>query len=332
MSEATTKLHDLILGAWGTQAMYVAARLKLADLLAGGPRGSAEIARETGADRESIYRLMRYLAGLGVFEQTAGDSFALGELGTLLRTGVEDSAKGMALWYGEVLWPAWGALLEAVKTGEKGFEIAASRGAARASDAETAAALNEFMAEATAREARAILDAYDFSGLGTIMDVGGGLGALATAILKKYSAARGVVFDQPSAAQGALDYIRSAGLLDRCEFVGGDFFKQVPPGADALILKHITHNFDDRGARHVLQSCRQAKKPDAPILIMDMIAPEMMGDSRADAAAARMDLTMMLGGGRERTELQFRTLVDSAQMLVKRIIPTNAMLSIVEVF
>ena len=332
MSEATTKLHDLILGAWGTQAIYVAARLKLADLLAEGPCSSAQIARATGADRESIYRLMRYLSGLGVFAQTAADSFALGELGTLLRTGVTDSAKGMALWYGEVLWPAWGALFEAVTTGQKGFEIAASRGAARASDPETAATLNEFMAEATAREARAILDAYDFSGLGMIMDVGGGFGALTAAILKEYPQARGMVFDQPSAGDGALDYIRAAGLIGRCEFVGGDFFKQVPPGADALILKHITHNWDDRGAARVLESCRRAKEPAAPILIIDMIAPEVMGDSRADAAAARMDLTMMLGGGSERTELEFRRLIDSGQMLVRRIIPTSAMLSILEVY
>lgn len=331
MSEATTKLHDLILGAWGTQAIYVAARLKLADLLAEKPRSSAEIAREAGADRESIYRLMRYLSGLGVFEQTAPDSFALGELGTVLRSGVKDSAKGMAQWYGEVLWPAWGVLFEAVKTGEQGFEIAARGGAVRASDPETAATLNEFMAEATAREARAILDAYDFSGFSTIMDVGGGFGALMTAILKEHPQARGVVFDQPSAANGALDHIRSAGLIGRCDFVGGDFFKQVPAGADALILKHITHNWDDRGAGRVLASCRQAKKPATPILIMDMIAPAVMGNSKADTAAARMDLTMMLGGGRERTELEFRHLIDSAQLHLKRIISTSAMLSIVEV-
>jgi hypothetical protein len=331
MSEATTKLHDLILGAWGTQALYVAARLRLADLLASGLRSSDEIARELGVDRESIYRVMRYLSGLGVFAQAGEDSFALAELGNLMRSGVQDSARGMALWYGEVLWPAWGALFEAVKTGQQGFEIAASRGAARASDPETAAALNEFMAEATAREASAIIDAYDFSRFGTIMDVGGGFGALMTAILKRHRAARGIVFDQSSAREGAIHYIKSVGVEDRCEFVVGDFFKEVPSGADALILKHITHNWDDDRSQAVLRNCQRAKRPDVPILIMDMIAPEAMGNSRADCAAARMDLTMMLGGGRERTELQLRTLVEGAELAVARIVPTSAMISIVEV-
>jgi len=331
MSETTTKLHDLILGAWGTQALYVAARLRLADLLASGLRSSDEIARATGADRESLYRVMRYLAGLGILAQTAEDSFILAELGNLMRSGAQNSARGMALWYGEVLWPAWGALFEAVKTGQKGFEIAASRGAARASDPETAAALNEFMAEATAREASAIIDAYDFSRFGTIMDVGGGFGALITAILTRYRASRGIVFDQSSTRDGARDYIRSAGVEDQCEVVVGDFFKEVPAGADLLILKHIMHNWDDDRAQAVLRNCRRAKRADVPILIMDMIAPEVMGNSSADCAAARMDLTMMLGGGRERTELQFRTLVEGAELRMARIVPTSAMISIVEV-
>jgi orsellinic acid C2-O-methyltransferase len=333
----TQRVHDMIFGAWGTQAIYVAAKLGIPDLLAGGPRTSAELAEATAAHAPSLRRLMRFLTALGVCAQVGEESFELTAIGELLRSGVPSSARSMAIWYCEQFWPAWGQLLESVRTGRTGFDLATGKLGADVitGDPANAAVLNEFMADATAREAGAFLAAYDFSAFVTIADVGGGYGALMAAILRANPTARGIVLDLPHSVEGARSRLQAAGVEARCEIRGGSFFDAVPAGADAYLLKNVLHDWNDERAGAILRNCRRAMGARtgagaARLIILEQVVPESVQATREHAAATRMDLTMMMGGGCERTAAEWRALLNAAGLEAKTIVPTATVLSIIE--
>jgi hypothetical protein len=248
------ELYQLATGHYLSHALYLAARLGIADLLKDGPRHSKELAEATGTHAPSLNRVMRLLASAGVFEEQGDGSFALTSLGECLRAGVPGSARAMVMLFaGDRIQDAWKDLEYCVRTGEPVFR---KRGlddpfTDPARMPEDAANFDAAMADFTRLAAMAVAAVYDFAPLRTVVDVGGGNGALLIGILKAYPHLHGIVFDQPPAAERARKQIAERGLAERCQAAGGDFFKDVPPGADAYILKHVIHDWNDEPRGYV---------------------------------------------------------------------------------
>ena len=324
------RLQELIAGSWMAQAVYVAAELRIADLLANGPRTSAELAEAAGADTPSLHRLLRALSTIDICKEREDGSFEITPMGALLGTGRPDSLRSWTIWWGAHLWPLWGHLLHSVRTGRSarkrllgtdGFEHLER-------DREAAAVFNQAFREVTRLACRSIVRAYDFSGLKRVADIGGGYGQLLAAILQAHPEITGILFDLPHAIDGAK---AEAGLTGRCEFIAGDFFRTVPPGADAYVLKNVIHDWNDERSTLILQNCRRAMKSDARLLVIERILPDHLQNSPRDQAAARTDLTMLIAhSGRERTEAEFPGLLAAAGLRVTRIIPAGEALNIIE--
>ena len=332
------RLEEIGAGSWRTQALYVAARLNLADLLAGGPRTSEELAREAGGDgggahAPSLRRLLRALTTLEIVRERDDGSFELLPLGALLRSDVPGSRRAWALLVGGMQWQTWGHLLESVRTGRsarsllqgtEGFEHLER-------DPEQAAVFNQAMVDLTRRVAPAVLRAYDFSSCGRIVDVGGGYGEFLSAILAAHAGARGVLFDLEHAIEGGRRLLETAGVADRCEFLVGSFFESIPAGADAYVLKSIVHDWNDERAGVLLSACRRATTPGAKLLLVERIMPERLGASATDQVVARSDLNMLVSlGARERTEAEFASLLASAGFRLTRVVPATLGFHVVE--
>ncbi len=330
---AATLLH-LMTGYRAMQALYVAARLGIADLLQDGARGSEELARATGADARALHRLLRALASLGVFGEDADGRFTPSELGALLRSDVPGSLRAAAIFFGdERNWDAWGKLERSVMSGEP---VRGPRGTQAfleesARDPEGAALFNAAMTSLTSAFDAAVTAAYDFSRLGTLVDVGGGQGALISSILAANPHLRGILFDIPPVIESARGRIGEAGLAGRCELVAGDFFASVPAGGDAYVLKWVIHDWDDEHSVAILRSCRRAMARDGRLLLVERVVPERIDQSADTQGIVLGDLNMLLWtGGRERTAAEYRALLPSAGFTLARIVPTATQLSIIE--
>ncbi len=324
------RLQHLIAGNWVSQAIAVAADLGIADLLADGPKASSELARATGAHPRALYRLLRALAGVGVFTEVEPERFGLTPMAELLRADAPNSLRGMALYLcGEEYWRVWGQLGYSVRTGQPAFEHVHGVGPweYRTQHPETNAAFNAFMTSLVTQVASAVADAYDFSGLSTVVDVGGSHGALLVAILRAHPALRGVLFDLPHVADGAKGRLEAAGLLDRCEVIGGDMFDGVPEGGDAYILSRVIHDWGDERSVAILTNCRRAMRPAGRLLLVEEVIPP--GDTPSYGKLS--DLNMLVSpGGQERTEAEYGALYEAAGFALTRVIPTRSRVSIIE--
>jgi hypothetical protein len=326
-------LFRLLTGYYVSRAIHVAATLGIADLLADGPRPYEELARATDTHASSLNRLLRLLASAGVLTEEAGGAFALTPIGQCLRSGVPGSVRAGALLFGGRVQDAWSDLLYSVRTGEPiyphrygvdGFTYMAQH-------PEMAAVFDEAMADFTRQAAVAVTAAYDFSRFGTVVDVGGGNGVLLAGILAATPALRGVLFDQPHAVERARTMLAERGLAERCRVVGGDFFREVPPGGDAYLLKHVIHDWDDPRATTILGACRRAMRPEALLLVIEGIYPARIDQSDASRGAASNDVNMLVStGGRQRSETEFRDLYAAAGFRLGRIVPTAARISLIE--
>ena len=330
---AATLLH-LMTGYRAMQALYVAARLGIADLLKDGARGSEELARATGADARALHRLLRALASLGVFGEDADGRFTPSELGALLRSDVPGSLRAAAIFFGdERNWHAWGKLERSVMSGEP---VRGPRGTQAfleesARDPEGAALFNAAMTSLTSAFDAAVTAAYDFSRLGTLVDVGGGQGALISSILAANPALRGILFDIPPVIESARGRIGEAGLAGRCALVAGDFFSSVPAGGDAYVLKWVIHDWDDERSVAILRNCHRAMAPGARLLLVERVVPERIDPSVDTQSMLLADLNMLvLTGGHERTAAEYRTLLGGAGFALARIVPTATPLSVIE--
>ena len=243
-------LYQLATGHYVSHAIYAAAKLGIADLLGTGPQRCDDLAKATGTHAPALRRVLRLLASAGVFAETEDGRFELTPVGSCLQSGPGSFRPVALLFTSPGVRAAWGDLLHSVRTGEPALNHVFGMGSFEyfAQHPEEAAVFDEAMGAFTAMVAIAVAAAYDFSRFGTIIDVGGGEGALLAGILRANPALRGVVFDMPRVAEGANETIAAAGLGDRCEFVGGDFFEAVPGGGDAYILKHVIHDWDDERA------------------------------------------------------------------------------------
>jgi SAM-dependent methyltransferase len=302
--------------------------LAVFDALRDRPKTAREVAEATESHEPALRRLLRFLTAVDLLAEDGSGRFSLTALGEMLRSDHPQSARPLAVFYGEpFMWGAWGDLYQSVKTGKPGFELVHGETffdylARRSAEA---AVFNAAMTSASAIDLPVILNAYDFSGFSKIVDVGGGHGALLQAILERCPHAAGVLCDQPSVLAGA-DELKHSDVAARCELAGADIFQSVPAGGDAYILKRVLHDWSDAEAVQILQNCRRAIVPGGKLLVMEtVVKPSNQPDQ-----AKWMDLNMLvLLSGRERTAEEFAELYAKAGFRLTRVIPA-ARLSIVE--
>jgi SAM-dependent methyltransferase len=320
----------MITGYWVSQAVGVAARLGVADQLTAGPRSSDDLARAVGAQPQALHRVLRMLASIGIFSQPDPGVFALTPLGETLRSDTPGSLRYFAIAetaFGH--WAPWGRLLDSVQTGKPmarealGGELWEWYG----QNEEEAAFFSAAMGNLSALAASELVRVYDCTTARTIADIGGAHGVLLAAALRANPNARGILFDMPHVIATAADALEGQGVADRCELVSGDFFDAVPGGADLHILKQILHDWDDEHAMQLLKNCHRALAPGGNLLLVEMVVP---ADNQPGMAQA-MDLNMLvLLGGRERTEAEYRDLLGDAGFRLERVIATHSPFQVIE--
>lgn len=327
-------LLNMINGGWLSQAIAVAAKLKIADFLVGGPQTSAALAQATETHAGSLHRLLRTLAGAGVLAEDEDGRFRLTPIGEPLRTGVPGSVHGFARMINEdYRTPAYAELLDAVKTGEVAFTRAYGMRlfAFLEQHPEHAKTFNDAMIAVTGHVALAAIAAYDFSQFGRVVDVGGGNGQLIAAILAAHPNMRGIVFDLATGVEGASRYLAEAGVADRCQVVTGDFFKSVPSGADAYLLKGVIHDWDDQHSIQILANCRRAIPVNGRLLIVERVMPARVEATSEHLSASLGDLNVLvLTGGRERTASEYVDLLATSGFELKQILPITGTVSAIE--
>lgn len=323
-------LWRMISGCLVSQAICVAAKLEIADLLKDGPKNSEELAQATRTHAPSLYRLMRALASVGLFVEDEQGRFGLTPLGEPLRKGIPGSLHAGAMLFGSTLeWQTLGNLLYSVQTGNAAFKhvFGMDLWEYYAKNPEEHEIFQYAMSSFSAAETSAILQAYDFSAFQTIVDVAGGHGNLLAAILNAYPNMRGTLLELSEVARQAEAVFKAAGVAQRCESISGDMFVSIPAGRDAYIMKTVIHDWDDQQAIALLQTCRKAMPAHAKLLLIsEVIAPANVPDP-----SKFMDLNMLASfGGCERNATEFEKLLRAADLKLNRIIPTRSPLSIVE--
>jgi hypothetical protein len=322
-------LTQVAFGALLSQALYVAAKLSIADLLTDRPQTIDKLAESTGAHERSLYRVLRSLSSIGVFQETEPKVFALTPLAEPLRSDAPNSVRNGVIFMGESWhWNVWGNLLHSVRTGETAW--ARTHGAEVfdyfATHTEEAEIFNRAMTDMSAVSAPAVVEAYDFSGFRTIADIAGGHGLLLSQILKATPALSGILFDMPQVISGAGTIIEREGVAERVEKVAGDFFRSVPR-ADAYIMKHIIHDWDDERSVKILSNIRRAMTDSGKVLIVEVVVPE----GNEPHFSKVMDLEMLASpGGLERTAKEYDALLAEAGLKLTRILPTKSPFSIIE--
>jgi hypothetical protein len=311
---ARDDLRRLISGYQVSQALHVAATLRIADRLEAGPRDAADLAAETQSDPDALYRLLRALARIGVFLEDEDGRFGLTPLGDGLRTNAPGSLHAQAAHAGRPYhWSAWSGLRETVRTGEPAFPRAHGRSVweYRVDHPEDGRLFDDWMTAQTRLVDVAIVDGFDFGSFAHVIDVGGGHGAFLAAILAASLEIRGTLFDQEHV-------VAHAPPIDRCEVRAGSFFEAVPRGGDAYVLKSVIHDWSDEDAVRILRTCREALEGDARVLVIER-------DLEGDAVAPWMDLQMLVMlGGRERTAGEYAALFRAAGLQPEEAVPVGA--------
>ena len=321
-------LFQLASSYWISQAIYVAAKLGIADAVKDHPKSAAEIAFATHSDEASVYRLMRALCTVGAFRTVGGDKFSVTEVGKPLQTGILGSLRAMVITLGEVHYAAWAHLLQSIKTGKAAFPQAfgAEMFDYLVRDADAGQAFNRAMSDYSALSACAILLSYNFSGIQSIVDVGGGCGKLLMSILQMYPAVRGTLFDMPPVIEAARKTLDTDPCRERCTLTPGSFLDGVPQGADIYLLSSVIHDWDDEHATQILKNCRRSMGPHSRVVLLEFVVPEAK-----PSFSTVLDLNMLvMNGGCERTAKEFRKLFHSAGLRMTRIIPTLSPLSVLE--
>jgi O-methyltransferase domain len=328
---AATAMLRMISGIHISAAIYVAAELGIADRLAAGPLTSAELAAGTNAHEPSLYRVLRLLASLGVFVEGEHRSFGLTVLGDRLRT---DAPASMRSW--AMLVEAVGGvrtfepIVRTVRTGTPGLDLAYGVGLFDflASHPDHAASFDAAMSERTAAFAPSVAAGHDFSGVRTVVDVGGGKGTLLAAILRAHVRLRGVLVETRAVADAAGPVLDAAGVAGRCEVVAGDFFAGVPAGADRYLLANVLHDWDDDLAVAILAECRKAMATGGRVLIVERLIPD---DPEQALPTLLSDVNMLVvTGGKERTNAEYRALLSRAGLALARVTAVSFPYGVIE--
>ena len=324
-SNLQDQLARLVSGYWYTQTIYVATKLGIAELLKDGPKSAQALAQATGTNPRALYRLLRALASISIFAEEEG-RFSLTPLAECL---LDPSAKAMATMRGDFQYRAWGELLYSVQTGASAFEKVYGKPVFDflSENPESGQLFDQAMTGVHGRETGAMLEAYDFTGIKTLADIGGGNGSVITAILKKYPAMQGIIFDLSGVMERTKANLKVAGLEGRCRIVPGNFFQAVPPGADAYLMRHIIHDWDDDKSLTILRNCRQAMDKGGNLLVVEGVVPP----GNEPSVSKFFDLAMMVSpGGMERTEEEYRQLFEAGGFTLKRIVSTQTWISVIE--
>jgi ubiquinone/menaquinone biosynthesis C-methylase UbiE len=329
MSSAEGNLQRLLTGTWISQMLYAAAKLGLADHLAGEPMSAEDLAPAVGVQAEPLYRLLRALAGEGVFAEDEHRRFSLTPMAELLRSDVAGSKQAMAIMLGEEHHAAWGQIIYSLQTGKPAFDhvygqpifdyLAGHPEAARVFDAA--------MTAVHGSETAQMLAAYDFSAVKTLADIGGGNGSLITMVLQRYPKLQGILYDIDHVVARAKPRLEAAGVADRCQVVAGNFFESVPAGADTYLMRHIIHDWDEARCIQILKHVRAVLPAGGKLLLIEVVVPT----GNEPSFGKLMDINMMvLPGGKERTADEYRALYAAAGFKLSRIVPTSGVMSLIE--
>ncbi len=335
--DPSSTLLGMMRGYWVSQTIFVAARLGIADLLADGPRPCASLAESTGLPERSVYRLLRALASVGVFTEVGEREFGLTPLADSLRTDAAGSQRGSGIVMGELFYRAWDELLPSLRTESSQFDqtFGTDLFSCLGANPELGSRFQDMMAGVNASANASVSSSYDFSEMSRVVDVGGGNGSLLAAVLGANPGLHGALLELPEVLDEARPQLAAAGVADRCDLVGGDLLAAtptdpaVPAGYDAYLLRWVLHDFDDDRAVHILEQCRAGMPAQGRLLVVEQVLTA--DEDPASWVSKFMDLHMLvLFGGQERTESEFRELFRAAGFELRRVIPTGPALSILE--
>ncbi|MBI2825531.1 MAG: methyltransferase [Planctomycetia bacterium] len=327
-ASGSSSLLSLMTGFWTSQAVYVAAKLELADLLADGPQTAEALAAKTGTNADALYRLLRALASLGLFREDGERHFHLTDTARPLQSRVPGSQRAVAIMMGEEHFACWGDLLYSIRTGRTAFDkvYGAPIFDWLSKHPEQARVFDEAMVGVHGSETPAMLDAYDFSGVNVVADVGGGNGSLLRGVLARYPQMRGMLCDLPGVVERAKAVI-AADLGDRLQAIPTNFFDSVPAGADAYLLRHIIHDWNDEQSLAILKNVRRVVGPSGRLLLVEGVVAE----GNEPDFTKLLDLNMLvIPGGKERTEKEYRELYAAAGFRLRSITPTKSYVSILD--
>jgi ubiquinone/menaquinone biosynthesis C-methylase UbiE len=323
------QLDRMITGYWVSQAIYAAAKFGIADLLKQGPKSVEELAEKTSTNPDALYRLLRALASVGIFAEVPPRQFSLTPLAEPLQANVPHSKRALALMSGDEQFQAWTEVLYSIQTGKKAFDKVFGKPIFDylGEHLDKAQVFDAAMVGIHGRESAAVQKAYDFSGINLVVDIGGGNGSQLSMLLQAHPTMRGILFDLPHVIERAKAPIAAAGLSDRCELVAGSFFESVPAGADAYFMRHIIHDWEDEKSLTILRNCHRAMPSHGRLLVVESVIPP----GNEPFAGKFLDLVMLLiPGGKERTEEEYRALFAQAGFELSKIVPTASEVSVVE--
>jgi hypothetical protein len=315
------QIRELIYGFCASQCLYVAAKLRIPDLLGEGERSVSDLASSAHCDPGALRRLLQTLSVHGLFEQQPEDRFSLTPLGALLTSDALDSKLPEVLHaIGPDLWAAWGRLEDAIQTGEAAYRSAVGMGVweYRAHDADRGRQFDQMTASLAARQGAILLKHCDLSGVETVVDIGGGVGTFLGDILSKRPGLRGVLFDLPQVVAEAPKVLSGLGVQERCEVRPGSFLESVPSGFDVYVMRAVLHDWNDPSATAILKNCRAAMGKAARLVLIEAVL--QAGQSKL---AHLSDLHMLVvHGGKERTLEEFQRLFASTGFELSKSVTT----------
>ena len=326
----SARLIEMVFGFALSRSIAVAAELRLADQLRDGSKSVAELAQAVSVSPDSLYRLLRALAGAGVFAEESDRRFSLTNLSELLCSDAPGSLRGFAeMMANAVNFETWADLPYSIQSGKPAFphKFGMQWFDWLEKNPNEGRVFHDAMTSFSLGAVAAVVSAYDFSGITKLVDVGGGHGILLATVLAKYPTMKGILYDDPNVVAGAQEILAAHGVTDRCEAVGGNFFESAPDGGDAYILKHIIHDWSDDECLTILGHCNSAMPQGGKVLIVEMVVPE----PNVPGVSKLLDLEMLLFlTGRERTENEYRSLLDRAGFEMTRTVPTPSPYAVVE--
>ena len=326
---SSSVLLEMMYGYQKSQGLFVAAKLGIADILSNGSKTADELAKATGVNSRSIYYLMRMLISVGVFSLEDNEKFCLNSLGKHLLTGTSDSLRGTVMAMGDEGYQAWGNLLYGIKTGETAFNHTFNRDfySYLKQDSEASVNFNEWMKETTREWLLPVLEAYDFSEVKTLVDVGGSIGTLTAFILNANPKMQAILFDREDVVVDAQQVLEGAGVADRCQIVGGNFFDAVLPGGDLYLISRVLVNWDDTDAIKILTNCYQAMTVKDRLVVVDFMLPK--GKMSPFIGLTSLNVFLLFGKFM-RTEDEFYNLLSSAGFKVTNTFKTTGPVSAIE--
>jgi SAM-dependent methyltransferase len=328
MNPARTEMMQVAMSYWLSKALFCAAKADVADRLADGPKPGSELAAAAEVDPENLHRILRGLASVGIFQETEPGVFALTDKAEFLRADHPESMKHFTLMVGDDLFEAWCDLFHTVKTGQSAVEKRFGRDffAEIAKDAHKSQVFDRAMVEIHGGETALMLEAYDFGRFETVLDVGGGNGSTLCGLLEAHPSLRGKLFDLPHVVENARGHVERAGLSARVELLPGSFFERVDGSADCVVMRHVLHDWSDEESVTILRNSRRALAEGGSLLIVEKV----ITPGNEPGFVKLLDLNMMAIGGKERTEAQYRGLLEAADLELHQVHVTPGPIDIVE--